>query len=90
MAVKASRYGRTRRRAVDELLTIAEIEARYPSEWVLLEDPETNEVQQVLAGKVRYHCKDRDELYEKAIELRLKRGAVLFTGGFPEDEEFLL
>ena len=75
---------------MDELLTIAEIEARYPSEWVLLEDPETNEVQQVLAGKVRYHSKDRDELYEQAVELRLKRGAVLYTGDFPEDEEFVL
>ena len=75
---------------MDEVLSLAEIEARFPSEWVLLEDPVTNEVQQVLAGKVRYHSKDRDEVYDKAVELKLKRMAVRYTGDFPEDEEFVL
>jgi hypothetical protein len=75
---------------MDEVLTREEIETRFQSEWVLLEDPETNEVQQVLSGKVRYHSKDRDEVYDKAVELRLKRAAVLYTGDFPEDEEFVL
>jgi hypothetical protein len=75
---------------MDEVLSLAEIEARFPSEWVLLEDPVTNEVQQVLAGKVRYHSKDRDEVYDKAVELKLKSMAVRYTGDFPEDEEFVL
>ena len=75
---------------MDELLTIAEIEARYPSEWVLLDDLETNEVQQVLAGKILYHSKDRDEVYDKVMELRPKHFAVRYTGTAPEDEEFVL
>jgi len=75
---------------MDKLLTIAEIEARYPSEWVLLDDLETNEVQQVLAGKVLYHSKDRDEIYDKVMELRPKHFAVRYTGTMPEDEEFVL
>jgi hypothetical protein len=75
---------------MDELMTIAEIEARFPSEWVLVEDPETNEALEVLRGRVRCHSKDRDEVYAKAVELRSKRSAVLYTGDFPEDEEFIL
>jgi hypothetical protein len=65
---------------MDQLLTIAEIRKRFDSEWVLVEDPETNEALEVLGGKVLFHSKDRDTLYRKAIELRPKRSAVLFLG----------
>jgi hypothetical protein len=75
---------------MDELLTIAEIEARFPSEWVFVEDPQTDESLQVLVGRVRCHSKDRDEVYRKALELRPKRSAMLYTGPVPEDGEVLL
>jgi hypothetical protein len=75
---------------VDEFLTIAEIEARFPSEWVFVEDPQTDESLQVLAGRVRCHSKDRDEVYRKALELRPKRSAMLYTGPVPEHGEILL
>ena len=68
-----------------DVLTIAEIEAKFESEWILIEEPQTNEALQVESGKVRWHSKDRDEVYRKAIELRPKRFAVLYTGKMPQD-----
>jgi hypothetical protein len=60
-----------------DVLTVAEIESRFKSEWVLVEHPQTNESLEVLSGKVRFHSKDRDEVYRKAVELRQKRFAML-------------
>ena len=70
--------------SVSERLTKVEIEERFDSEWVLLDDPETDENYAVLAGTVLFHSKDHDEVYRKGAELRLKRSAVLYTGKTPE------
>jgi hypothetical protein len=75
---------------MNEILTIAEIEAKFISEWVLVEDPQTNEALEVLRGKVRYHSKDRDEIYRKAVNLRPKRFAMIYTGTLPEDTAIVL
>ena len=63
-----------------EILTRAEIHSRFHAEWVLVDDPQTGEALDVQAGRVVFHSKDRDEVYRKAIELRPKRFAMLFTG----------
>jgi hypothetical protein len=73
-----------------DVLTVAEIESRYKSEWVLVEDPQTNEALEVLSGKVRFHSKDRDEVYRKAVELRPKGFAMLYTGTIPKDTAVVL
>jgi hypothetical protein len=73
-----------------EILTLAEIESRFAAEWVLVEEPETNEALEVQCGKVRYHSKDRDEVYRKAVELRPRRFAVLYTGQMPENTAVVL
>lgn len=73
-----------------QTLTLAEIESRYDSEWVLLEDPEVDEYQRVVRGKVVAHSKDRDEVDRKAIELRLKHSAFLYTGPMPANTAILL
>jgi hypothetical protein len=75
---------------LEETLSIAEIESKFPSEWILLVDPETNESLEVLRGKVAWHCKDRDEVYQKAIELRPQRAAYLYTGAIPENTAVVL
>ena len=75
---------------MDTSLTIAEIETRFESEWVLVEEPETNEALEVQAGRVTFHSKDRDEVYRKAIELRPKRFAMLYTGKMPENTAIVL
>ncbi len=73
-----------------DVLTIAEIEAQFKSEWVLVEDPRTNEALEVQSGRVRWHSQDRDEVYRKAVELRPKRFAVLYTGQMPEGTAIVL
>ena len=73
-----------------EVMTIAEIETTFESEWVLIEDPETNEAFEVQRGNVRCHSKDRDEVYRKAVELRPKRFAMLYTGEIPKDAAIVL
>ena len=75
---------------MNRLLTVAEIETQFQSEWVLVEDPETNEALEVQRGTVRWHSKDRDEVYRKAVELRPKRFAMLYTGKMPEDTAVVL
>ena len=75
---------------MDEVLTAAEIEARFGTEWVLVEDPETDETLTVRRGRVRWHSKDRDEVYRKAVELRPSRFAILYTGRIPEDAAVVL
>ncbi len=75
---------------MDDVLTIAQIEAQFESEWVLVEDPQTNEALEVLSGKVRWHSKDRDEVYRKAVELRPRRFAMLYTGQIPKDTAIVL
>lgn len=75
---------------MDEVLTIAEMESRFVAEWLLVEDPQTDEALEVQSGVVRHHSKDRDEVYRKAVELRPKRFAVLYTGSIPKDAAVVL
>lgn len=75
---------------MDRILTLEQIEEQFESEWVLVEDPETNEALEVQSGRVRWHSKDRDEVYRKAIELRPKRFAMLYTGKMPEGTAIVL
>ena len=72
-------------RKMDEILTLAEIEERYESEWIVVEDPELDEHLNVIRGKVVVHGKDRDGVYEKALKLKPRRPAFLYTGTLPDD-----
>jgi len=73
-----------------EICNYSEMKDRFDGEWVLVGEPETDASYQVLAGKVLWHSKDRDELYRKAIELAPRESAVLYFGEFPKDMEFAL
>ena len=75
---------------MDEVLSLAEMESRFTSEWVLVGDPETDESLEVRSGKVLHHSRDRDEVYRKAIALRPGRFAVLYMGEIPEDTAIVL
>jgi hypothetical protein len=68
---------------MSDLLTYAEIEAAYAGQWVLVDDPDLDENNVVLRGRVLWHSSDRDEVYSKARELRPRRAAILFTGTIP-------
>jgi len=73
-----------------EMLTIEEIEARYAPDWVLIGEPRIDEFQCLHGGKVLFHSPVRDEVYRKAIELRLDYCAFRFLGESPEGMEFVL
>jgi hypothetical protein len=73
-----------------EMLTMTEIAAQFVAEWVLVEDPRTNEALEVQSGKVLAHSKDRDEVYRDAVRLRPKRFAMLYTGTLPRDTAIVL
>ena len=75
---------------MNEEMTIEEIESRFESEWVLIEDPRTDEALKVLGGKVVHHSKDRDEVYRKAVSLRPKRSAIVYTGEIPQETAVVL
>lgn len=75
---------------MSEVLSIRQIESRYPNEWILVEDPATNEALEVQSGKVISHSADRDEVYRKAVELRPKRSAILNTRQIPEGTAVVL
>ena len=75
---------------MNELMTIQQIEDAFESEWVLVADPEFTPGLVLVNGKVVYHCADRDELYRKMGELKLKSSAVLYTGSAPDDLVIML
>ena len=74
----------------DGVLTIAEIEGKFESEWVLIEDPSTDDHLQVRGGTVRCHGKDRDEVYRRAVQIRPGRFAIVYTGTMPGDTTIAL
>lgn len=84
-AIQAWRTGR-----MDEILTIGEMESRFAGEWLLVEDPQTDDDLEVLGGTVRFHSKDRDEVYRKAAQLRPSKFAVLYTGTLTKDAAIVL
>jgi hypothetical protein len=75
---------------MDEVLSMTEIEAKFDSEWVLIEDPRTDDALEVRGGTVRCHGKDREEVYRRAVEIRPKRFAIVYTGRMPQDTEIIL
>ena len=73
-----------------ERVSVDQIKARYPSEWVLIGDPEEAEDLEIIGGLVLYHSPSADETYRKAAELRPVRFATLYTGEIPVDMDYAL
>ncbi|MGO8899498.1 MAG: hypothetical protein ACLQU5_14300 [Isosphaeraceae bacterium] len=75
---------------MSEVLTLHEIKARYPSEWVLIGEPQTDDSLEVLVGEVLFHSHDRDEVDRKLLELRPSRFALRYLGTLPENMAIVL
>jgi hypothetical protein len=75
---------------MSEIFTMAEMKRLFDAEWILVEDPETDESLEVRRGAVSYHSKDRDEVYRQAIKLRPERFAILYTGKLPDNTAVIL
>ena len=71
---------------VGEVLTGAEIEARFDHEWVLLEDVEVNEYDEVLRGRLLWHSPNVDEVQAKVGELPRCFSVALFYVGLPDPD----
>ena len=74
---------------MSEILSIDEIEKRYAPDWVLINNPQTDENLKLLAGEVISSSKDRNELYRQVMELNLAHTAVRYMGTWPDDEDMV-
>jgi hypothetical protein len=70
---------------MSQVMTMAEIEKSFDSEWVLVGDPEFNNRMEVVRGKVLHHSKDKEEVYRKDQEIHPKSAAYVYTGPTPEN-----
>ena len=71
-------------------LPITRIRSKYRNQWVLVGNSKLNKDLEVVSGDVIWHSKDRDEVYDKALELRPKHPALLYTGKLPKDMVIIL
>jgi hypothetical protein len=77
--------------AMNEVLTMSEIESRYRDQWILIEEPQTNEAHEVLAGKVRCHSRNRDDIDRSMMEIPPPRQlAIVYTGRLPANSAVVL
>ena len=70
---------------MDDILTFAEIEARYAPDWVLIGELRTSDDLSAISGKVLFHSPDRDEVDRKLAELMPGRFGVFYLGSWPEN-----
>lgn len=69
--------------SIGKVMTIQELERVFNAEWVLLEDPISNDLLEVQSGKLIYHTKDRNDLDRTLLEIRPRKSAVLYIGPWP-------
>ena len=70
--------------ATAETLTLQQIEAHYPDEWVLIENPELDDDLEIIRGRVIAHDADRAVISRYDKHHRPKSAAYLWTGELPE------
>ena len=72
-------------------LTMAEIEAKYLNQWVLIANPtKRRKSEAVTGGHVVIHCADRIEYFRLLAEWNdpeITSLATLFAGKFPEGDD---
>ena len=82
-----------------ETLSIDQIKAQYPDQWILVGNPELSEpevngsiLSKLIRGVVLFASKDKRELAYKAADLRknVDTTACIYTGEIPKDRLFLL
>ena len=73
---------------MNEVKTVEEIEKQYSPDWVLIADPQIDEMQRLKSGKVVFHSPDRTAVWDMARELNLDHVAVRYLGPLPEHMVF--
>ena len=77
-------------RSAPPMLTRAEIERKLEPEWILVGNPRQDDQLRVRAGEVLFHSRNRDAVYRRAVQLKPKRFALLYTGTPPQDTAIVL
>lgn len=76
---------------MSRVMTKEQIYAEFKDEWVLIQDPVTDESLNIIEGNVVFHGKDRGEMYSKIGELAVPRYiATLYTGKTPSGKVMVL
>ncbi len=82
-----------------EILTIEQIKAQYPDQWVLVGNPQMREgnfvgplIRKIVAGIVLFHSRDKRELGYKAADIAqtVEETACIYTGEVPKNRKFWL
>ena len=69
-----------------EILTAAEIRDRYPREWVLIADTESDDLWNVIRGEVLAHSPEREEIDQALTKFQEVRSiSIEFIGSIPDD-----
>lgn len=68
-----------------EILTIQQIHERFPSEWVLIDEPDLAPGPEILGGKVLCHSPKRRDVYDYAFANHPTFPAFIYTGEIPRD-----
>ncbi len=84
---------------MNEVLTIEQIKAQYPNQWVLVGNPQMRNdgfvgplIRKIIAGIVLFHSKDKRELWYKAVNIAktVNETACIYTGEIPKNRKFWL
>lgn len=76
---------------MNEILTVAEMKERYPGEWVLVGEAQTNPPSlRVVAGRVLAHSTDPDEVYRQIAAHQPGDLALVNFVELPQGTELLL
>ena len=67
-----------------EILTLAEIQEKYPQQWVLIAYTEEDEYLNVIRGEVLAYSLDRDKIDDYLPNRNGKAVAIEYTGPIPE------
>ncbi|WP_107667401.1 hypothetical protein [Cyanothece sp. BG0011] len=74
-----------------QVMTIDEIRATYPNQWVIIADTESDEDFNVIKGKVLAHSSERDKIDQALMDYaQMPSLAIEYTGSIPEDYAVML
>lgn len=74
-----------------EILTAAEIRDRYPREWVLIADPESDDLWNVIRGEVLAHSPEREEIDQALTKFKdIQSISIEYTGPIPDEYSVIL
>ena len=76
---------------IGEILTVEEIRGRYPREWVLIADTESDDSWNVIRGEVLAHSPEREEIDRALTKFQDVRSiSIEYTGRIPDEYSVVL